>query len=53
MLLLFWATRPAREVSPDDVVSRRDAAADGSRSFATCDGANLAKARVDEAMVRD
>lgn len=50
MLLLFWATRPARAGSLDDVVRRRDAAADGSCSFATWSGANRAKARVDEAM---
>lgn len=53
ILLLLSATRPALVGNLDDVVRSRDAAAAGSWSFATPsrdEGANLAKARIDEAI---
>jgi hypothetical protein len=50
ILLLLRATRPTRAGNLYDVVSNRDAAAAGSCSIATCDGANLAKARDEDAM---
>lgn len=53
ILLLLRATLPTRGESLDDVVSRRDA--EGSWSFAPPNWgpANLARARIEEAMAPD